>query len=33
MHKLHLIENKTGSKWLQRELKEIMDGKEHYTVM
>lgn len=30
MYKLHLIENKTATKWLQRELKETMEGKEHY---
>lgn len=33
MYKLYLTENKTATKiWLQRELKETMEGKEHYTI-
>ena len=31
MYKLHLTENKTATKWLQRESKETIEGKEHYT--
>lgn len=31
MYKLHLREKETATKWLERESKETIEGKEHCT--